>query len=396
MTEPQPTSEKVSPDELVAANEDAATYYRRHLLGSDAQGPRDYLIGRGFAAVLEDTPWTVGHAPASWTALYDHLADLGYSDQTMLAAGLVTLSRRGTPIDRFRNRITFGIRNLDGQLVGFTARSAPGAGETVPRYLNTARTPLFDKSSVMFGLGEMARSSLAETSLVLVEGPLDAIAADLANTKGIDRLAPLALCGTALTTRHTELLTGLAPKAIIVAFDDDPAGARAAQHAYFQLRPSTTHLRAARLEDHRDPADELERSGPANLRVRLTADRPLADRVVDDYLATWPNVPKNAEATICALRGAARLVSQMSPNDISRQATRLASRLRLSDQTVTRELCAAVSLSAAPSRPHLTPACSTTRGGVIQVGVLGAVRLERPSVCSRNGRESFWGSSAAT
>ena len=111
------TAETVDHGRLVAAHEDAAEFYRRTLLGPEGAGPRRYLTERGFGALLDQTPWTVGYAPPGWTRLRDHLTDLGYRDQTLLDAGLTRTSRRGTPIDSFRNRLTFGIRDTDRALV---------------------------------------------------------------------------------------------------------------------------------------------------------------------------------------------------------------------------------------------------------------------------------------
>ncbi|WP_310962515.1 toprim domain-containing protein [Nocardioides terrisoli] len=331
-----------SPEVLFAANEDAATYFRRHLLGPEATGPRDYLAGRGFAHLLDDTIWTVGHAPASWTGLHDHLADLGYTDETMLAAGLVTTSRRGSLIDRFRNRVTFGIRDTEGHLIGFTGRAAPGADQTVPRYLNTPRTAIYDKATSLFGLGETASRIREGATPVLVEGPLDALAVDAANSDGPPVFAPLALCGTAFTPGHARQLAASSPGTIVIALDHDASGARAAQSAYFTLRETPSKLQAPKRQDSKDPAEILGAHEPSAVRAHLNTVTPLADRIVTDHLANWPDIDDNAEARICCLRSIARVVSRMQPSDISRQAARLASHLDLPGETVTRELSTAV------------------------------------------------------
>lgn len=355
-------------DELLAANEEAADYYRRQLLGRNGEGPRDYLTRRGFAALLTDTPWTVGYAPASWTALHDHLSSLGYSDETQLAAGLTTTSSRGNPIDRFRDRITFGIRDERDCLVGFTARAAPeGLG---PKYLNTPRTDLFDKSSTFLGLGEATRSPA--TTHVLVEGPLDAIAVHLADAR---RYAALAMCGTAITTRHIYAFKQLQPNQVILAFDGDDAGDRALENAITLIGNGRT--RAVR-HANQDPAALLASGGSARVARQLADARPAVQVLVDVYLHRWPDRRVNAEAGVGCLRETAAAICRAMPDDVASIARRLCTETGLEIATVTAELAYALGRSATrrwldeglgerrPHRdsrkdsPHATPASERT------------------------------------
>ena len=103
-------------DVLLAANEDAARFYRDQLLSSTSSGPSTYLTQRGFGTLLDETPWTIGYAPAGWTSLLEHLSQQGYTSAALLAAGLACRTRRNTLVDRFHDRITFGIRNPEGEL----------------------------------------------------------------------------------------------------------------------------------------------------------------------------------------------------------------------------------------------------------------------------------------
>ena len=330
-------SRTYSHDQLLAANEDAAAFYRRHLLGPDGHGPRRYLIQRGFEALLEDTPWTVGHAPASWTALHDHLCELGYSDDCQQAAGLTTLSRHGHMIDRFRDRITFGIRNSRDQLVGFTARNPPDSPG--PKYLNTPKTTLFDKSSVLFGLGETSRTQA--TAHLLVEGPLDAIAVSIADSH---TYAALALCGTALTSQHLGLIHSLNSERLILAFDGDPAGGRALEDATTLI--GADQASALRLENN-DPAGLLHACGPGRLSQELIHARPAVHVLLDLHLAQWANRRENAEAAVACLRETARMIARLKPTNIAPLAARLCTETGLAPETVSAELAA----SFAPEAP---------------------------------------------
>ncbi len=213
----------------------------------------------------------------------------------------------------------------------------------MPKYLNTPRTPIYDKSRSLFGLGEQATQLRDGATPVLVEGPLDAIAIDLTNTDlaRADRppgLAPVSPCGTALTDHQARLLSALNNRRIIVAFDRDGPGARATAHAYYVLRDRFGSLKTAELPPGSDPADLLRHSGPTGLRTHFTNQTDLATGIVDDYLATWPTRDDNAETKIACLRGAARLVAAMTTTDLTHQAARLPGLLNLSQQIVTHEL----------------------------------------------------------
>jgi DNA primase len=340
--------------ELAEANEQAARFFREQLLANSAEGPRSYLEARGFAALLQDTPWTIGYAPAGWTSTRDHLLKQGFSSEVLLAAGLVTTTRKGTTIDRFRDRLTFGIRDLDGSLVGFTARCAPGASDTVPKYLNTSRTALYDKSSTLSGIGEQANNLRDGFNLVLVEGPLDALAVDLVNANHPTRLAPLALCGTAITHRHGAIISGLVQGHVIVAFDRDPAGMKAAEATYDVLSHRVTSLFAPSLPRRSDPAQALALAGPSGLRRHLMQLRPLADSIVDHRIEAWPNLGDNAEARVACLREVTRVVARMTPPDATHQAARLGDLLGLDQETVTRELADAVTALSTGGQPLRT------------------------------------------
>ena len=331
-------------NQLVAANEDAAAFYRRQLLGPDAAGPRAYLTSRGFEALLTDTSWTIGYAPPSWTATRDHLGGLGYSDQVLLAAGLVTLSKRGSPVDRFRDRITFGIRDAEGDLVGYVARVGPKAEDHAPRYLNTPSTVLFDKSTTLFGLGEATMSRAPD--VVLTEGPLDAIAVDLANRDGERAFSALAIGGTAVTVGHRVAIDRLQPSRIVLAFDADRAGSRTLSTAYRVLQ-SVSALHGLRSPQGTDPADLLANGGRDALHESLAEAPIAADLIVDHHIATWPQTQTGAEADLALLREILADVAHMRTDDVARQVARLTRRLPFDAATISRELGEMVSLRVA-------------------------------------------------
>ncbi|MGY2876351.1 DNA primase catalytic core [Marmoricola sp. URHA0025 HA25] len=328
---------------LVAAHEDAAEFYRRMLLGPEGAGPRRYLVDRGFEALLDDTPWTVGYAPTGWTRLHEHLTSLGYNDQTLLVAGLIRLNRRGDPIDCFRDRITFGIRDTDHALVGFTGRCAPDSPAHVPKYLNTPATPIYNKSHLLFGLGEATRTQPA--TAILTEGPLDAIAVELSTDANTTHAAALALCGTATTDDHRSAIRSLGAEQVILAFDADPAGARARENAYRTLR-GAVDIKALEGLQGTDLAETFQTAGPSGLNSLLSTPRRAIDVIVDARLALWTDASNNAEIAVAAVRDLARLLAYLEPTDMAGHAIRLSVAVGLPTPVVTRELANAITASA--------------------------------------------------
>lgn len=333
---------------LFAAHEEAAAFFACRLRSRAGAGPRDYLARRGFGDVIGSPVWEVGYAPPRWTELTEHLRREGLSDSEISASGLGLSTRRSTVVDRFRDRITFGVRDEHGQVIAFIGRAAPRAGG-VPRYLNSPRSLLYDKSAVLFGLGDQ-RSQLASNGVpVIVEGPLDAMAVSLASATGVDLLLGVAPCGTALTTTQVDALARVTAGPVLVAFDADPAGMAAAVRSRAALAPSiSTAVPAVRLPPGADPASILEERGPAGLRGVLAQTTPLVDLVVDEVLRRCAHHLDNAEARLCALREVAPTVASLPHKDVARQAARLGSLLDFDHQTVARELAEAAS----PARPR--------------------------------------------
>lgn len=334
---------------LLEAQTVAADFFTRQLRSRPGDGPRAYLYGRGFDSAVDSPMWTVGYAPAGWTALTDHLRGKGFDDSEILASGLGLTTRRHTVVDRFRDRITFGVRDETGDLVAFIARAAPGAGD-VPKYLNSPQSSIYDKGAVIFGLGDQ-RSRLASGGVpVLVEGPLDAMAVALASAADRPPFVGLAPCGTALTSTQVSALARATTRPVLVAFDGDSAGAAAAVRAHGHLAHRMPPARAVRLPAGADPASVLAEQGISGLRAALGTTTPLSDVVVDEVLTQYASRMANAEARLSALRQLAPSVAAFPSSDVARQSARLSALLDLDHQTVTRELVEAA--TAARARPQ--------------------------------------------
>ena len=301
------TGSDVSRDRLLELNGQAAAFFTAAYPGSWAVG---YLWERLGTDLSDDPRFPAGHAPASWTALTDHLRSLGASDPELLAAGLSSQARTGRLIDRFRDRLILPIQTLatavDGgarriEVVGFIGRRNPDTPDAGPKYLNTSETALFMKGAQLYGAAETAAELTAGATPVLVEGPLDAIAVTLAADGAAVGVAPL---GTAFTDAQADSLRrylGPGRPGVVVATDADEAGQKAAVRAYWQLTArggNPTHLV---MPDGHDPASLLQSAGPAALRQALTNPPTLARTLIDARVAQFADRMQHAEGPFLAV-----------------------------------------------------------------------------------------------
>jgi len=324
------------PCELTAVTGAAVRFFGERM--RDSWGP-GYLASRGFGEQAW-RQWGIGYAPATWTALASHLRGTGFEDKAIQAAGLAKVTVHGTLVDTFRDRIMFPVRALDGTVAGFIGRAPPTreAGK-VPVYLNTATTPLYRKGSVLFGIFEASRaeaSTISPARLVLTEGPLDAMAVTAAGGAGV---AP---CGTALTAAQVALLSRVA-SSIIVAFDADQPGRKAAVRAYHLLREVMKDLSTVPFPQGQDPAGFLREHGASALARLLTSQaHPLADLVIDECVTEFAPWLQFTDGQFGALRAVAPRIAALPAGQVARQVARTASRLDLTHAEVTAAVTAAV------------------------------------------------------
>jgi DNA primase catalytic core len=287
---------------LVELNEMAADFFCAGYANS--WGPQ-YVSGRLGTDLADHPGFRPGYAPAGWTNLSDHLRHLGVRDQEILAAGLGRVARTGAIIDQFRDRLVMPIHN-GNQVHGFIGRRHPDltnhdAGG--PKYLNTPRSDLFDKSAQLFGLTEAQTALAAGATPVLVEGFFDAIAVTL--SAGGHHVG-LACLGTSLTADQAGALRpyiGAQRPGVIVATDADLAGEIAAQRAFWVLASRGDTPRKLAMAGGQDPAEVLELGGPMALRAALADAQPLARHLLDErlsHLGDNPQVLAECAAIIAA------------------------------------------------------------------------------------------------
>lgn len=237
---------------LVEAHKAAAQWYAEQLATSaEAETGRIFLAERGFdqAAAVH---FGVGYSPQGWDHLIRYLRGKGFTDKELLLSGLAQEGRRG-PIDRFRGRLMWPIRDIGGEVVGFGARKLYEA-DTGPKYLNTPDTAIYRKSQVLYGI-DLAKKEIAKTSrAVVVEGYTDVMACHLAGVT-----TAIATCGTAFGGDHIKILRRLlmdnGSARVIFTFDGDSAGQKAALRAFEDDQKFAAETYIAIAPDGMDPCD---------------------------------------------------------------------------------------------------------------------------------------------
>ncbi len=214
---PLPSRERQSQQQgMERVNEAARSFFQELLSSAQGSEARDYLRGRGLDAAMIES-FELGLSPRDGDSLRRHLVDRGYSVQDLAQAGLVYVPDNGSARDLFRGRLMFPIRNDRGDLAGFGGRAL---GDANPKYLNSPRTAVFDKSRLLYGL-HLAKGEASGKGLVVVEGYMDVIAAHQHGFRNV-----IASMGTALTEHQVAAIRRLTSD-VTMALDPDAAGQQA-------------------------------------------------------------------------------------------------------------------------------------------------------------------------
>jgi DNA primase len=238
------------------ALDEAAGLYQRMLLdGREATEARRYLDERGIGAESIER-FGIGYAPGYPDYLLRRLSKT-YSPELLVEAGLVAQDSAGAMRDRFRGRVMFPIHDVSGNAVGFGGRLLGGdkAPANAPKYLNSPETTVYHKGSLLYNLGRAKADITATGRAFMVEGYTDVIALDQAGIR-----SAVATCGTALGEEHLRLLSRFADH-LILSFDSDEAGARAAERAFAFHENYPVDIAVLVLPEGQDPADFVLANG---------------------------------------------------------------------------------------------------------------------------------------
>jgi DNA primase len=271
---------------LVAANTAAAAFFAEQLGTPEAAPARQFLAERGFDRQVA-VDFGCGFAPGGWDALTRHLRGKGFTQAELVTGGLAKESSRGSLIDRFHRRLVWPIRDITGDVIGFGARKLmdddPG-----PKYLNTPETPLYKKSTVLYGIERAKRDIAKRHQAVVVEGYTDVMACHLAGVT-----TAVASCGTAFGGEHISVLRRLLMDQdefrgeVVYTFDGDAAGQAAAMKTFAEDQRFVGQTFVAVEPDGRDPCELRQEHGDAAVRDLVARRTPLIEFVLKTTLAGY-------------------------------------------------------------------------------------------------------------
>lgn len=247
-------------ERLWALHKEAARFFHAKLYEPGGAAALQYALGRGMTKSTL-TNFGIGYAPDSWSDLTDALRRKGYTDEELKESGLTVVSQKnGNLFDRFRDRLMFPIIDVRRNVIGFGGRIMK-KDDNAAKYLNSPETPIFNKRKNLFGLNMAKKSKLGY--LILVEGYMDAIAL---HQYGFD--CAVASLGTSLTQEHATLLSRYTEQ-IVLIYDGDEAGQRAAQRAIPMLEKAGLQVKVLRMKDAKDPDEFLKKFGADRFKLLL-------------------------------------------------------------------------------------------------------------------------------
>ncbi len=288
--------EGMSRGRVYEMNLEAAKFFRQCLFDPKyGQAAMEYLRGKRRLSTEIIRRFGLGYSPDSFGMLTDHMHKKGFRDEELVTGFLCGKSQKtGRSYDYFRNRVMFPIIDVSGNVIAFGGRVMD---DSKPKYLNTSDTPGFKKSKNLFALG-YAKANCAE-QMILCEGYMDVIALHAAGFENA-----VATLGTALTSEQARLMTKYTKK-VIVSYDSDEAGQRAADRAIRLLGEVGLDVRILKLTGAKDPDEFIKVHGADKLRSMLGQSKTWFDfkwnAIASRYQLDVPSDRIKASAEACAI-----------------------------------------------------------------------------------------------
>lgn len=243
---------------ITSINKDAARFFFQCLNEEQGKAARRYWVAERGLSAATIRRFGLGYAPDGFHAMRDHLRGLGYSEEEMLASGLVKRSEKGNLYDVFRNRVMVPIFDLRGNVIAFGGRNM---GQEKPKYINSPETLVYKKSRTLFALNVAKKSP--NRRYILCEGYMDVISMHQA---GFD--TAVAGCGTALTAEHVKLLSDYADE-VVLCYDSDEAGQKATARAIELFANSPVKLSVLSIPGAKDPDEFIRTQGRGRFAMLL-------------------------------------------------------------------------------------------------------------------------------
>jgi DNA primase len=360
---------------LVEAHRLAGQFYAEQMAAPEAAPGREFLAERGFDQSSCEQ-YGVGYAPQGWDALVKHLRGKGFSNEELLLGGLASQGRRG-PVDRFRGRLLWPIRDLAGDVIGFGARKLYD-DDNGPKYLNTAETPIYKKSSVLYGL-DLAKKEIAKRrQAVVVEGYTDVMACHLAGVP-----TAVATCGTAFGSEHIAVLRRLLMDQdemrgeVVFTFDGDAAGQKAALKAFGEEQRFVAQTFVAISPEGMDPCELRLARGDAAVTDLVASRTPLVEFAIRSVLAKYDL--ETVEGRVQALAESAPLVGRLKDRALRPEyARRLAGWLGMEVEPVLARVAELAGDPRPPSQRRPPPAPAVDSAAVTAERELVKLAVQAP------------------
>jgi DNA primase len=273
---------------LLKLHAEAAEWFHENLTKREIGEPaRKYLKQRGITSEIAKR-WQIGYAPDEWDAFGSWARGQGFDARELVASGLVktkddnqiTNFNPRSSYDRFRGRIMFPICNSEGEVIAFSGRLLKEQ-EGAPKYLNSPETPLFQKANVLFGFHKSKRALIEAKSAIVCEGQLDLISLFEAGIMNV--VAPQ---GTAFTESQARILKRFDVNEVILCFDSDAAGMKAAERSLDALLENDFIIRVVELPSGEDPDSLVRREGGEQFGKRLARARDFFDYRIEGEIAS--------------------------------------------------------------------------------------------------------------
>ena len=244
---------------ILALNRETARFYYSVLMSEQGAAGKEYFEQRRLQPATV-RHFGLGYSPPGRFSLVDFLEKKGFTQQEMILANVAFQSHSGRAIDRFHGRVMFPIIDLRGNVVAFGGRTL---GDDKPKYLNTSDTPVFNKGDMLFALNFAKNGN--EEKLILCEGYMDVISMHQAGFTNA-----IATLGTALTPSQARLMSRYA-KEVVVSYDSDGPGQKAAARAIPMLRAAGLIVRVLTIAGGKDPDEYIKTYGPLRFKQMLDA-----------------------------------------------------------------------------------------------------------------------------
>ncbi|MEN9992762.1 MAG: hypothetical protein RLY83_332 [Actinomycetota bacterium] len=357
---------------VLEANAAAAKFFASKLDDVEAEPGRLFLQSRGFDKAASEM-FGVGWAPKGWTGLSDHLKTLGFTEEELIVAALASKKDKGC-YDRFRGRLIWPIRDSTNAVIGFGARKIFDDDQG-PKYLNTSETPVYHKSSVLYGIDLAKREISKSQRVVVVEGYTDVMACHLA---GIT--SAVATCGTAFGDDHIKVLNRILvaddkkPAEVIFNFDPDEAGQKAAMRAFASAQKFNALTYIAVGPDGLDPCDLRQERGDAAIVEMIAAKRPLVEFAIERSIAPFDLASRDGQ--VAAVRAAASIVAEITDPILRSAYEKHLSELTLVDRAAVNQMVS--DLARGVRRAAVTPASSASQNEAPAQTAFPPVNLNDP------------------